>query len=109
MAQMIAIFIRGKHKPTYEKNRFDIGDKCVVVNAAKVRTTGDKMNQKLYRHYTGYPGGLKEVLMKDLVAKDPEQVVFRAVKGMLPKNTIRGILLERNLIIHEGAYHDHIA
>lgn len=67
MAEMIAIFIRGKHKPNYAMNRYDLGDKCVVVNASKVRTTGDKMNQKLYRHYTGYPGGLKEVLMKDLV------------------------------------------
>jgi large subunit ribosomal protein L13 len=109
MAQMIAIFIRGKHKPTYSQNRFDLGDKCVVVNASKVKTTGDKMTQKLYRHYTGYPGGLKEILMKDLVAKDPQEVVFRAVKGMIAKNTIRNIMLERNLIIHAGPYHEHLA
>jgi Ribosomal protein L13 len=71
MAQMIAIFLRGKHKPTYAMNKFDIGDKCVVVNASKVKVTGNKMDQKIYRHYTGYVGGLKEVLMKDLVQKDP--------------------------------------
>jgi large subunit ribosomal protein L13 len=72
MAGMIAVFVRGKHKPTYQMNRFDLGDKCVVVNASKVRATGDKKNQKLYRHHTGYPGGLKEIVMKDLLAKDPE-------------------------------------
>ena len=66
MASMIATFIRGKHKPTYRQNRFDIGDRCVVVNADNIKTTGKKKFQKLYRHHTGYPGGLKEVLMKDL-------------------------------------------
>ena len=67
------------------------------------------MNQKIYRHYTGYPGGLKEILMKDLVEKDPAEIIRRAVKGMMPNNTIRGIILERNLIVHEGPYHDHLA
>jgi large subunit ribosomal protein L13 len=109
MAEMISIFIRGKHKPTYSYNRFDLGDKVVVVNAASVKVTGRKMDQKIYRHYTGYPSGLKEILMKDLVQKDPCQIVRRAVKGMMAKNTIRNIILDRNLIIHEGPYHDHIA
>lgn len=109
MAQMIAIFIRGKHKPTYAYNRFDLGDRCVVVNASKVKTTGNKMTQKLYRHHTGYPGGLKEILMKDLVDKHPDQVVRRAVKGMMAKNTIRNILLDKNLIIHAGSFHEHFA
>jgi len=67
---MIAVFVRGKHKPTYAPNRYDLGDKCVVVNAGKVKTTGNKKDQKLYRHHTGYPGGLKEVLMKHLIDKD---------------------------------------
>lgn len=71
MAEKIATFIRGKHKPGYAYNRFDMGDKCVVVNASKVKVTGKKMYQKLYRHHTGYPGGLKEILMKDLVQRDP--------------------------------------
>lgn len=109
MAQMIAIFIRGKHKPTYHNNRFDIGDKCVVVNSSKVKVTGNKMTQKLYRHYTGYPGGLKEILMKDQVQRDPNEIIRRAVKGQMAKNTIRNILLDKNLIVHEGPYHDHIA
>jgi large subunit ribosomal protein L13 len=109
MAEMIAVFIRGKHKPTYSMNRYDLGDKCVVVNASKVRVTGNKMDQKIYRHYTGYPGGLKEILMKDLIQKDPQELVYRAVKGMLAKNTIRNILLEQNLIIHAGPYHPHLA
>lgn len=109
MAEMIAIFIRGKHKPTYHSNRFDIGDKCIVVNASKVKVTGKKMNQKLYRHYTGYVGGLKEILMKDLVEKDPQEIIFRAVKGMMAKNTIRNIILDQNLIIHAGPYHPHFA
>lgn len=109
MAEMAAIFIRGKHKPTYANNRYDLGDKVVVVNAANLKVTGNKMTQKLYRHHTGYPGGLKEILMKDLVERDPTQVIRRAVKGMMAKNTIRNILLDRNLIIHEGPYHEHIA
>ena len=109
MAQMIAIFIRGKHKPGYSYNRFDMGDKCVVVNASKVKVTGNKMDQKIYRHYTGYVGNLKEIPMKELIQRHPDQIVRRAVKGMLAKNTIRNILLDRNLIIHAGPYHDHLA
>lgn len=89
MAQMIAVFVRGKHKPTYANNRFDLGDKCIVVNASKVKVTGDKMTQKIYRHHTGYPGGLKEVQMKQLVEKKPDEVIRRAVVGMLPNNSIR--------------------
>lgn len=109
LAQMVAIFIRGKHKPTYSNNRFDIGDKCVVVNASNVKVTGNKMTQKLYRHYTGYPGGLKEILMKDQVRLDPKEIIRRAVKGQMAKNTIRNILLDKNLIVHAGLYHDHLA
>lgn len=109
MAQMIAVFIRGKHKPTYAMNRYDIGDKCIVVNASKVKVTGNKMDQKIYRHYTGYVGGLKEIPMKDLVQKDPSEIVRRAVKGMIAKNRIRDLLLDRNLTIHAGPYHNHLA
>lgn len=72
MAEMIAVYIRGKHKPTFAMNRFDIGDKCVVVNASNTKVTGRKKAQKLYRHHTGYVGGLKEVVMRDLLVKDPE-------------------------------------
>jgi large subunit ribosomal protein L13 len=106
---MIGVFIRGKHKPGYAYNRFDMGDKCVVVNASKVKVTGNKMDQKIYRHYTGYVGNLKEIPMRELVERHPDEIVRRAVKGMLAKNTIRNILLDRNLIIHAGSYHDHLS
>lgn len=89
MAEKISIFVRGKHKPQYAYNRFDIGDRCVVVNASHVKVTGKKMRQKLYRHYTGYPSGLKEIVMRDLVEKDPSEVIRRAVKGMMANNSIR--------------------
>lgn len=71
--------------------------------------TGKKRDLKIYRHYTGYLGGLKEIVMKDLLIKDPAQVIRRAVKGMLPKNNIREELLEHNLFVHAGMYHNHFA
>ena len=107
MAAMIAVFIRGKHKPQYATNRFDLGDKCIVVNASKVKATEAKMTYKLYRHHTGYVGGLKEIPMKDLVQKHPDQVIRRAVKGMLPKNNIREEILDKFLFVHADAYHNH--
>ena len=107
MAAMIASLIRGKHKPEYTQNRFDLGDKVVVVNAAKVKVTGKKRYQKLYRHYTGYPGGLKEVLMRHQIEKDPCEIIRRAVIGMLPNNDIRDIFMSRNLTIHAEMYHNH--
>eukprot|EP00347_Sterkiella_histriomuscorum_P023073 403336055 len=109
MAAQIAVFVRGKHKPQYTMNRYDLGDRVVVVNASKVMVTGKKKSQKLYRHHTGYVGGLKEIVMEDLIERDPCQIIRRAVKGMLPKNTIREIMLDHNLFIHEGLYHNHIA
>jgi large subunit ribosomal protein L13 len=109
MAEMIAVFIRGKHKPEYSNNRFDLGDKCIVVNASKVKVTVKKRIHKLYRHHTGFAGGLKEIPFKDLLAKDPGEIIRRAVKGMLPNNNIQGTLLERNLIVHADLYHNHFA
>ena len=109
MAQLVGIFIRGKHKPGYACNRFDMGDKCVVVNTSKVKVTGNKMDQKIYHHYTGYVGNLKEIPMRELMDRHPDEIVCRAVKGMLAKNTIRKILLDRNLIIHAVPYHNHLA
>lgn len=109
MAQRIAELIRGKHKPNFVLNRDDLGDKVVVVNASKVMVTGKKMRQKIYRHYTGYVGGLKEIYMRDLVQKDPSQVIRRAVKGMMPKNNIRLDIIDKHLYIHAGPYHNHFA
>lgn len=109
MAARIADLIRGKHKPNFALNRYDMGDRVVVVNASKVMVTGKKMRQKVYRHYTGYVGGLKEIVMKDLVDWHPDQVIRRAVKGMMPKNNIREGILDDYLIIHAGPYHNHVA
>ena len=108
MAEKIAILIRGKHKPHYAPNRFDLGDKCVVVNASKLRVSGKQKHWKMFRHHTGYSGGLKEIVMKDLIKKDVEQVVYRTVRGMLPHNTIREHIMA-NLIVHEGPYHTQFA
>jgi len=93
MALLCANYIRGKHKPTYCTRNSDQGDVCVIVNAANPMVTGKKLRQKLYRHHTGYAGGLKEIEMRHLIEKDPAEVVYRAVKGMLPKNKTRESLL----------------
>jgi large subunit ribosomal protein L13 len=109
MAARIAVLIRGKHKPIYEDRRYDLGDKVVVVNAGNPKVTGKKRQQKLYRHHTGYPSGLREYTMKEVLEKRPEEVVFRAVKGMIPNNRIRKQILEENLKIYAGPYHPHEA
>ena len=106
MAKMIAIFLRGKHKPMYAQNRYDLGDKCVVVNASNVKVSGNKRNAKLYRHHTGYVGGLKEIPFKELIVKNPSEIIRRAVKGMLPNNNIQDMLIEKNLIVYAGPYHN---
>ena len=87
LATEVSKILMGKHKPTYTPN-CDMGDFVIVVNAAKVELTGKKYTDKLYRHHTGYPGGLKEVPYKDLVKKHPTDPVEIAVKGMLPKNAL---------------------
>ena len=87
LASKVATILRGKHKPIYVPHA-DVGDHVIVINAAKVRLTGKKLEQKVYYHYSGYPGGLKETLLSDLMEKHPEEVIKRAVKGMLPKNKL---------------------
>ena len=81
--------MRGKHKPIYDQTKANLGDVCVVVNAANLLVTGRKMEQKLYRHHTQHAGGLKEYNMRSLIEKDPYRVIYRAIKGMIPKNHIR--------------------
>jgi len=109
MAEHIALFIRGKHKPTYTKQRADLGDVCVVVNAANTHMTGRKKFYQMYRHHTGYPSGLKEISMIHLMEKDPEKLIYLSVKGMLPKNNLREEILSKYLIVHGGPYHPHLA
>jgi len=110
MAEQIALFIRGKHKATYDPRRGALGgDVCVVVNASNTHMTGRKKFYKMYRHHTGYPSGLKEISMEHLMEKDPEKLIYRTVKGMLPKNDLREEILSKYLIVHGGPYHPHLA
>ena len=83
LATEIATRLRGKHKPEYTPH-VDTGDHIVIVNAAKIRVTGDKINQKKYYRHSGYPGGIKETVLSDELDNNPERVIERAVKGMLP-------------------------
>lgn len=90
MAQMISVYIRGKHKPNYDaKYSGAHGDFCVVVNAANPKVGGRKKDLMLYRKYTGYVGNLKETTMRDQLNRRPEAVLERAVQGMLPKNKLK--------------------
>lgn len=105
MATRIASILRGKHKPTYTPHA-DAGDFVIVINADKVVFTGDKLNQKIYLNFSGYPGGKKEEAAKDLLARKPEAIVERAVKGMLPKNRL-GRAMYRKLHVYKGDQHPH--
>ena len=107
LATQIAIRLRGKHKPEYTPH-VDTGDHIVIVNAAKIRVTGDKMNQKKYYRHTGYPGGIKETVLSDEFENNPERVIERAVKGMLPKNSL-GRTMFRKLRVYAGPDHSHQA
>jgi len=104
-ATRIASILRGKHKPTFTPHN-DVGDFVVVINAAKVELTGNKMTQKVYRRHTNFPGGLKEVQAGKVLAEKPERAVEAAVKGMLPKN-ILGRAQLRKLKVYAGQAHPH--
>ena len=107
IATEIAKIIQGKHKPTYTAHT-DTGDYVVVVNADKIKVTGNKSKDKMYYHHTGYPGGLKEATFEELMAKKPTAAVEKAVKGMLPKNQLNrdGI---KKLKVYAGPDHPHHA
>jgi large subunit ribosomal protein L13 len=107
MATEVASILRGKHKPTFAPH-LDTGDHVVVINAARVVVTADKAEKKLLRRHSGYPGGIKEERLGDLLAKRPEEAVRRAVKGMLPKNRL-GRHMIRKLKIYAGPTHPHSA
>ena len=107
LATEVASRLRGKHKPTFAPH-LDTGDFVVVVNAARVVVTSDKAEKKLIRRHSGYPGGLKEQTLGDLMAKRPEEVIRRAVKGMLPKGPLGRHML-RKLKIYAGPTHPHSA
>jgi len=103
----IARRLRGKHKPEYTPH-VDTGDYIVVVNAEKVRVSGNKTTDKMYHHHTGYPGGLKSISFDKLQAKAPETIIETAVKGMLPKNPLGRAMLKK-LKVYAGTEHRHTA
>jgi large subunit ribosomal protein L13 len=103
LASHVANVLRGKDKPTYTPH-LDVGDHVVVTNAAKIKLTGRKLTQKQYYSHSGYPGGLKVRTMQELMEKNPEEVVYRAVKGMLP-HTKLGRQQLRKLRVYAGPEH----
>lgn len=107
VATRIASVLRGKHKPSYTPN-VDCGDFVIALNAEKVKLTGAKMTDKLYRHHTEYPGGLVEIPAQQLLATHPDRAIRRAVWGMLPKGPL-GRRLIKKLKIYRGSQHDHAA
>jgi large subunit ribosomal protein L13 len=107
LASEVASILRGKHKPQYTPH-VDVGDFVIVVNADKVRLTGKKLQDKRVFRHSGFPGGLKSMAIGDMLAKRPERVVERAVKGMLPKNTL-GRAMGKKLKVYAGPDHPHQA
>jgi len=107
LATEVARRLRGKHKAIYTPH-VDTGDYIVIVNAEKVRVTGNKAKNKMYYHHSGYMGGLKEISFEKLIAKAPERVIESAVKGMLPKNSL-GRTMFRKLKVYAGKEHAHAA
>ena len=107
VASKAAMILMGKHKPTYT-TFLDTGDHVIIINAAKIRLTGNKESQKLYRHHTGYPGGLVEVGAQKMRATRPAKMIEHAIAGMLPKNKL-GKQMYRKLKVYAGDKHPHQA
>lgn len=107
LASKVALLLRGKRKPNYTPH-VDCGDNVIILNAEKVVLSGNKMTDKTYVWHTGYPGGQRTTNPENMMAKFPERVVEKAVKGMLPKNRL-GAQLFRNLHVYAGAEHSHEA
>lgn len=107
LASQAAYILRGKHKPEFTPH-MDLGDHIIIVNAEKIKITGKKMSQKLYDRFSGYPGGLKQTVLSDLIKSNPERVIKHAVKGMLPKNVL-GRKMFRKLRVYSGPDHQHQA
>jgi large subunit ribosomal protein L13 len=107
LATEVADLIRGKRKPQFTSH-LDTGDFVVVINAEKVKVTGRKLEQKKYYHHSLYPGGIKEISLKDLLATKPEEVIKKAVWGMVPKGKL-GRALYKKLKVYRGPSHPHEA
>ena len=107
LATQVAMILRGKHKPTFTPH-VDCGDNVIVINAGKVVLTGKKLEQKKYYRYSGYVGGLKETTARDMLEKKPELMVYEAIKGMMPKNSLGREMLTK-LRVYKDAEHAHAA
>ena len=107
LASEAARLLRGKHKPTFTPH-VDTGDYVIVINADKAMLTGKKLDQKVLYHHSGYPGGLKETVYRDLMANKPERAIESAVRGMLPKNRL-GRKMIKKMKVYAGAEHLHQA
>ena len=107
LASKIASLLRGKHKPNFSPF-LDVGDFGVVVNAEKIRVTGKKLKEKLYRYHSGYLGNLREFTLEEMLKRKPEEVIKEAVWGMLPKNRL-GRKLMKKLKVYRGPTHPHSA
>lgn len=107
LSTRVAALLMGKHKPTYSPH-LDMGDFVVIVNASKIRVTGAKLDDKIYYRHTGYMGGLKETVLRDMLAKNPRRVLELAVRGMLPRNKLARHLLG-HLKVYPGPDHPHEA
>lgn len=107
VATKAASILRGKHKPTFTPH-VDCGDYVIIINAAKVNLTGNKLNDKMYYIHSGYPGGLRERTAKEMVENYPEEMMERAIKGMLPKGRL-GRQMYKKLFVYAGENHNHQA
>jgi large subunit ribosomal protein L13 len=107
VASLAATYLRGKHKPTYTPN-IDCGDNIIVINASKVNLTGDKLDKKMYYNHSQYTGGLRERTARTMREQYPEEMIERAIKGMLPHNRL-GRDMYRKLHVYAGADHEHQA
>ena len=106
LSTKVAFILMGKDKAQYTPNS-DLGDYVVIINAEKIKITGNKDTQKNYYRHTGYPGGLKSTTFLDMIEKKPEEIIFKAVQGMLPKNKLSKTMISK-LKVYEGENHPHI-
>ena len=107
VATEAAKLLRGKHKPTFTPN-IDVGDHVIILNCNQVILTGNKLNDKIYRHHSGYIGGMKETSAKEMLNKNPEKAMMLAVKGMLPHNSLGAVQLKK-LRVYAGNEHENAA
>ncbi|MCZ7541835.1 MAG: 50S ribosomal protein L13 [Anaerolineae bacterium] len=107
LATQVAVLLRGKHKPIFAPH-MDVGDFVIIVNADKIRVTGDKLDQKVYYRHSGYPGGIKARTLREQLDRYPDRVIRTAVRGMLPKNSL-GRAMIKKLKVYAGDKHPHQA